>query len=188
MQTLTAAHVRGIAAGAFILSAFGGFWVLVPLLQWVGRPVWAVGAAAVALAILEVLAAARFFSARQLPKGDAVAAARGKRIGMWFGIIFTLEGALIGLGAVLLSRNGLGVWIPSMAALVVGLHFLPLARLFGVPLYFWTGAGAVAVVVFTAFLPEASTRLLLLGLGMGAVLWASAAGALYQVRPSSSRL
>jgi hypothetical protein len=187
LKTLNRAHARGTAAGAFILSAFGGAWVLVALANWEARPVWASGAAGAVLGLLEVLAVARFVSAGRLPDvEDAKAAAEGRRTGMWFGIIFSLECALIALGAVLLSRSGLALWIPSLAALVVGLHFFPLARLFGVPLYFATGAGTVACVLLTAFLREPSMRLLLLGLSVGAVLWASSALALYQVRAASA--
>jgi hypothetical protein len=69
-----------------------------------------------------------------------------------------------------------------MTALIVGLHFLPLARVFAVPLYSWTGGGAILLVLVCAFIPDASLRVLLLGLGMGVILWLSAALVLYRTR------
>jgi hypothetical protein len=74
---------------------------------------------------------------------DPVAAAKGKRAGMLFGIIFGLEGGLIWLCATLLAHVGLSIWIPIAVAVIVGLHFIPLARVFEVPLYYWTGVLSV---------------------------------------------
>ncbi len=36
----------------------------------------------------------------------------------------------------LLARLGLSIWIPIAVAVIVGLHFIPLARVFEVPLYY----------------------------------------------------
>ena len=79
--------------------------------------------------------------------------------------------------ALLLHRP---VWIPPLVALAVGLHFLPLARLFRRPLYYVTGAALCAVCVGTiAFMPpqwgarHLQGWLLSAGLGSGTVLWLS---------------
>ena len=86
--------------------------------------------------------------------------------------------------ALLLHRP---VWIPPLAALAVGLHFLPLARLFRRPLYYVTGAALCVVCAATiAYMPpqwgvrHLQGWLLSAGLGSGAVLWLSVLGMLIQ--------
>jgi hypothetical protein len=72
--------------------------------------------------------------ARRLPTGSTAAGkARGKRMGMWFGIIFGLEGMIIGIASTVLGATHHGELIVPVAILVVGLHCLPLAWLFEVP-------------------------------------------------------
>jgi hypothetical protein len=179
----TADRLRGLAVGAAILTGFGAFWVLFPLLQWKEAPGWALPLASSVGAALLALSAWRFVAAARAPHpDDAEAARKGRALGMAFGIIFGLEGALIGLGAVVLSRMGLSEWIPFLTALLVGLHFLPLARVFDVALYFWTGTALVLLAVGCACLPEPSFRLRVLGLAVGATLWLTAGLALWKTR------
>jgi hypothetical protein len=52
-----------------------------------------------------------------------VAAAAGRRIGILCGIIFWIEFGLIALCAALLARHGLVLWIPIVAAIIVGIHY-----------------------------------------------------------------
>ena len=118
---------------------------------------------------------------------DPVAAAKGKRAGIFFGIIFGLEGGLIGLSAALLSHAGLVDWIPIVAAVIVGLHFIPLARLFEVRLYYWTGTIIVIAMLACSFIHNAQVRSLSAGLVMAAVLWFSSALVLSQVHPPRSQ-
>jgi uncharacterized membrane protein YeaQ/YmgE (transglycosylase-associated protein family) len=179
----TAARLRGVAGGAAILCGFGAVWVGLALLGWAARPPWAVSLAAFLFGFLETVAVVRFLSARRLPSPvDEAAAVEGRRMGMLFGMVFGLEGALIGLGSFLLGRLGHGVWIPSMAAAVVGLHFLPLARLFRVPAYYWTGAAMLACAVFTSVIAAPDVRILVLALVTGAILWATAGWVLWGTR------
>ena len=49
---------------------------------------------------------------------------------MQFGIIFGIEGALIGLSSALFRRLGCAYWVLPMMAVIIGLHFLPLAYVF----------------------------------------------------------
>lgn len=86
--------------------------------------------------------------------------------------------------ALLLHRPG---WILPLVALAVGLHFLPLARLFRRPLYYATGAALCIVCTATiVFMPPqwGARHLqgwqLSAGLGSGTVLWLSALGMLVQ--------
>jgi len=84
--------------------------------------------------------------------------ARGKKTGMWFGIIFGLEGMIIGITSSVLAATHQGELIVPIAILVVGLHFLPLARLFDVSAYYALGIAVAAVTVGTlAFVPSSAT-------------------------------
>jgi hypothetical protein len=182
-STRTAADVRGAATGALILSGFGAAWALLALKSLAAPPALPLAVASVVALVLVVLSVRRIVTAGRLPRGnDAEMARRGRNTGIAFGVIFTLEGALIALGAVLLARARQPLWIPPMAALVVGLHFLPLARVFGVPLYYWTGGATVAWALLASAIPEPVARLLLLGLGVGIILWVTASVILYRVR------
>jgi hypothetical protein len=53
----------------------------------------------------------------------------------------------------------------------VGLHFLPLARVFGVGLYYWTGGLATLGALGGALIADAGVRDLFVGLMMAGVLW-----------------
>lgn len=56
---------------------------------------------------------------------------RGKRPnGALFGAVFGAEGLLIGLAVVLLGSNGLDRFIVPTIAIIVGLHFFPMAHVF----------------------------------------------------------
>jgi len=133
--------------------------------------------------VLLILCVARLWALRNIPSiDDPVEAAKGKRDGMIFGLIFGAEGALIGLSSALLARFDYGVWIPIAAALIVGLHFIPLARLFKVPLYYWTGGLCILAVLACSLIRDAGARVLCAGLSMAAVLWLTSILLLLQTR------
>jgi hypothetical protein len=179
----TAANVRGAALGALILTAFGTAWAVLALTSLPAPPHLPIALVAAVAAVLMGLAVRRVLTAGSLPSPeDEEAAQQGRRAGVAFGIIFTLEGATIGVGAVLLARADQSAWIPPFAAIVVGLHFLPLARVFRVPLYTCTGTAAVVWTLLCMAALQPWLRLLALGLGMGAILFTTAAVVLYRVR------
>jgi len=179
----TVAHVRGSVAGAAILTLFGSAWCILALALWPTHPVWSIPAGSVATIVLLALCVMRLTALRNVPSiHDPVAAAKGKRAGMRFGIIFGTESGLIWLCATLLARFGLSIWIPIAVAVIVGLHFIPLARVFEVPLYYWTGVLSVLGMLGCSLIREAGTRLLCAGLIMAAVLWLTAVLLLLQAR------
>lgn len=56
--------------------------------------------------------------------------AEGKNMGIWFGIIFGLEGITIPIVAFVCLRLNYGNLVLPAIALVVGLHFYPMAKVF----------------------------------------------------------
>jgi hypothetical protein len=182
------AHVRGMVAGAAILTLFGAAWCLIALATWPTRPGWSIPASAAAAIALLALSVQRLIALRKIPSiDDPIAAAKGKRSGMWFGIIFGAEGLLIWLCAMLLEHLGLSAWIPLAVAAIVGLHFLPLAHLFEVQLYYWTGALSVLGMIACALIPDAGLRALSAALLMAAVLWGTALVLLVRIDPARYR-
>jgi hypothetical protein len=136
-----------------------------------------VSVAAAALASLCVL---RMLNAANLAEANdpGLAARAGRRMGRSFGIIFGIEGALIGAVAGALARAGRPLLIPVAIALIVGLHFFPLARVFQVPLYGLTGLFCIVSGLASLLVPDSRARLVALGFAMAAVLWISAAAVL----------
>ncbi len=184
----TIAHVRGRITGAGILTLFGAVWCGLALAFWSARPGWSVPAGALAAAALLAFCVARLVALRGVPSIENPAeAARWKRIGMWFGIIFGIEGGLIALCSVMLARAGLDTWIPIAAAVIVGLHFLPLARLFQMPAYFWMGAVIVVAMIGCSLIRDAGARQLCAGLMVAVVLWLTALVVLLQSGPHAVR-
>jgi hypothetical protein len=181
----TVAQFRGSIAGAIILTAFGGLWCIIALANWAARPGWSIPVAALTTFVLLALCVAQLVASRKIASmDDPVAAAKGKRAGMLFGIIFGIEGALIAISSILLASHGLGLWIPFVVALIVGLHFLPLAGVFEVPLYYGTGIFCVLGVLGCLFIHDPAKRVLCVGLVMAAVLWLSVLLLLMQPRPA----
>jgi hypothetical protein len=119
------------------------------------------------------------------PKARARGRTIGWRMGIGFGVVFGSEALLIALASIILSANGLDDFIVPVIALIVGLHFLPLAWLFQVQVYYVTGArmSLVAVVTLPA-VPQTATAngaplwVIVPATGSAVVLWLTAAIAL----------
>lgn len=90
-------------------------------------------------------------------------------VGRWSAI----EGVAIGVAVVLLSIVHRTDAILPAVAVIVGLHFLPLARGFPERLYYGTGAGLVLLGVAGLAWP-AETRPLVIGFGAALIVWISA--------------
>jgi hypothetical protein len=180
---LTKPRMRGIVAGAAILTLFGGWWCIAALAYWPGRPAWGIPVASAATFLLLVVCILRLTASAKMPdSNDPAAAAKGKRVGILFGIIFGIEGGLIALSSVLLGRSGLGEWIPVAVGIIVGVHFLPLAYVFEAPIYYWTGALSVLGILGCLFIQAVGPRLLCVGLVMAGVLWLTTVLLLIQTR------
>ena len=184
---LTKARMRGLVGGAAILTLFGGFWCIAALAFWPTRPAWGIPVASAATFVLLLFCILRWMASARMPEShDPAAAAKGRRAGIIFGIVFGLEAGLIALSSTLLARSGLGEWIPLEVGFIVGVHFLPLAYLFEVPLYYWSGGLTVIGIVGCLFIPTSSARLLCAGLVMAGALWLTTLLLLVQTRKSAN--
>ena len=150
-QTLPRAAMRGIASGVLFMSFFGTLWSLIGVggLQGWGAPWLLIVALIIGVALL-VGGFTLWRGAEQL--ADVAIPGSGYGTGRWFLIIFAAEGIAIGIASYLCNVNGrFDLFFPIMA-IIVGLHFLPLARLFGVSFYYAVGTllcllGIIALLV-----------------------------------------
>ena len=174
--------VLGMVSGIFFLTFFGAYWGFI-------SAAFMSGTVQVVAFLLVGLVTLGFFGmgiillryARTLPKTVSLAdAAVGKRIALWFGIIFGIEIVLIALASILLSIFQVDRFIAPATALIVGIHFFPLARLFRVPVYSLTGVllSVLALVALVALLlgwpiagPSPYNWSLFVGVGTTLVLW-----------------
>jgi hypothetical protein len=166
--------------GAMFFSIFGGAW----LTLWAYsefRPPWLpIAAIAIATAMLFGWA----WRTYQLNK-PALAALEGtpqqRHKSKWFNIINAAQWSAIFVLANVLSHRGLDRYIIPMIIGMVGVHFIPLARLFSYRPHYLTGVLLVAwPLAYVALRGPGSSA----GpLGAGIVLWCSAAWA---IRPSGA--
>jgi hypothetical protein len=178
----------GLSNGVFVLAIAGAVWfsmaasVAEPVPGWT----WALielailaGVGLVAWGGVRVRRTAGGFSLRDLEHASPGARARAHRIQVGFLWVSLLEWALVGLSFFLchsFHRDDLR-W--AGLALAVSLHFLPLARLVRVQPYYWTAATGSILSLAALVVPHAAlseqVRTVLVGLGMGAVVWITAA-------------
>jgi hypothetical protein len=92
----------------------------------------------------------------------------------FYWIVTGTESALVVGAAIWLSRIGRSDLIPQVCGAIVGLHFLPLARIFRAPIYHGTGAAMVLGELASLALSRGYGRNII-GCGVpGLVLWATA--------------
>jgi hypothetical protein len=159
--------------GIVVLALFGLLWATT------GASALPGGAAFLAR-LLAVLVAVMVLGLG-LPSGRPEVEQRRRRLpANWrrgVGVVGLVQFALIGLVAVGLVVAGWSAAVPALTCLVVGAHFLPLARLFDQPQYRWAGAAlgglAVAGLVLLGTV-DAETSRLVVGFGAAAVLWVTA--------------
>ncbi|GAA1933616.1 hypothetical protein GCM10009775_26930 [Microbacterium aoyamense] len=69
-------------------------------------------------------------------------------------VVFWIEVIALVLGAVVLAKKGRKEFIAPLALLIVGLHFFPLAFVFGQPIMFVTAILITAAAIAAALLPR----------------------------------
>ena len=170
----------GAAIGALVLIVAGAAWTLIAL---VFRPetglshyaLLAIPALILATsAIRRLVAVVRSPAAPTTEAEELERSREGKRMGIWFGVIFAAEFGVIGAVAPILAGAGRPLLIPVAIVAIVGAHFVPLAKVFRIPTYFVAGVLLVAIAAASLLIPDEPTRLFALGIATTVVLWAAA--------------
>ncbi|WP_274310265.1 DUF7010 family protein [Solibacillus daqui] len=183
-KTIPRSAVHGTAFGVFFMAFFGTLWAYTGImgLQGWGVPLLLVATVTIGIALfiggVSLLRASRELT-EQVSKTDLK---RGKRMMFWFNIIFTAEGLAIAITIAVCNATRHTELIPVLIAIIVGVHFIPLAPLFQVRLYYFTGALLCLLAIITLLFVPAKVTLgehqinafmSVVGFGSALILWAT---------------
>ena len=166
-----------MTTGATFLFGFGIIWLLIGLLVAPSSTGLRLSLLLASIA-LGVSVAKLGLRASRLPRDivpptpDQIAA--GRAIGLRFGLVFGVETAAIVLAVALLNVIHYTGYIPCAIALIVGVHFFPLAPLFKAPIYYVTGFVGCAIALAGLFSTDAVLRQKVVSISFGLLLWATA--------------
>ena len=79
-----------------------------------------------------------------------------------------------------LPRFGRGDLIPQAVGVIVGLHFLPLVKIFRAPLFYWTGGIMVVAALGSLLMQPGHIRNIFACASFGLTLWATSVAVLYR--------
>ena len=124
--------ITSIATGLLMMAFFTTMWAGIAGSGLSGSIKYVeIGFFAVLIIGFIVSAVYFFMVSKHFPKlNDEADKARGKKEGMWFGIMFGAEGLFIFLGINIVINMGHAELVIPIIALVVGLHFYPMAKIF----------------------------------------------------------
>ncbi|WP_428327523.1 hypothetical protein [Mucilaginibacter sp.] len=170
---IPATAVKGIASGMVMMAAFTTIWAILAYNGLSNNP------ARFALVIFPILSLVFLINALKLfrmakyypPLTSEADIAEEKRVGKWFGIIFGAEGLGIFIAINIVINLGHPELTMPVIALVVGLHFYPLAKVFKrtIDYYLATWSTLIAVLAIVFSLNKTLTQngvFTLLGVGI----------------------
>jgi hypothetical protein len=171
---LSAAWLKGRMRGALICGFFGAVWMFEGLyFGHLATPVWltVIGMLTVAVVAWPVI------RIRSLAGGSYSAADRERwaAVAVPYWINLAIEWLLSFVAAIWLAHIHRYALIPQCVGAIIGLHFLPLARMFKTPLYYWTGAAMVLGDVASLAIPAGHMRNIAACGVDGLSLWVTAA-------------
>ncbi len=154
--------VKGIATGLVMMAAFTLIWAGIAFGGLHATNYWFVLLVFPIFSALFLVNAVKLFRvAKYFPKLTSEAdIAERKKIGKWFGIIFGAEGLGIFIGINLVVNLGHPDLAIPVMALVVGLHFFPLAKVFKrtVDYYLATWSTVIATLAIVFVLNKTMTE------------------------------
>jgi len=186
------ALLDGIVVGLVLMAVFTTAWSANTLGTWPGAVGTALTAAGVAASACFVATAVRLARARRWASTEMTADDEHwrRRSGRAFGLVFTLEGVVIVAAVNALGALGRPDLVLPTIALVVGLHFYPMARIFRRRIDTWlaTALSAVGAAGIAALLLTDTSRNTVWGLvACGAALTTASYG-VYFTRMAGSLL
>lgn len=155
-STIPKIVIQSIAGGLLLMALFTVAWSGIASGNVTGLNKYLILVLFSLISIVFIAYAVYYFKmAKKFPKLQTDEdKAKGKRMGMWYGIIFGVEGILIpiAVGICLFLNHG-DLILPAMA-LVIGLHFYPMAKVFNrtIDYYLATWTCLVAISAFAIIL------------------------------------
>jgi hypothetical protein len=177
-------RTKGASIGATIVGGFGAAWLAMGMAS-AGAPVRI--ALAVVVPVFVLIACLGSTVRRRLPKLAGAESPEKTQMKRALAVVNVVQWFAI-FGTVNLLRNlHLDAWVVPAIVLIVGAHFIPLARIFQAPQHLKTGV-AMMLCAATAIVLPVSIRDTVECLSAGLILWASAAGALYAAFRAAFRM
>ena len=186
-NSLNSKSIRGTLIGCAVMFGFGILWIVVGLSGGRFSPGWVrigLAAAAGVLAAWIGLFTIRFIRGHQhaapaSPEQDMLA----RRIGRRFGLINAVQwGAIIAAIIALNVIHRTGFIAPAIAV-IVGIHFFPLAAVFRQPSYYATGTLGCIIGVIGFLIADDAARLSVVGFSFGLLLWLTTIAVLVKSQP-----
>jgi len=174
----------GITTGAAIMFGFGIVWLLLGMYRGRPSPSWLrISFVLVGIALgASITTLGSRASGMPLHMAPLTAQQIGvnQQIQLHFYTILGIELAGIFLAVVVLRLIHYPDYILSGIALIVGVHFFPLAALFKQPLFYGTALAGCAIGLVGFFIGDERLRETVVGLSFGVLLWATAACTVWQ--------
>ncbi len=156
LAPMSPAALRGRRAAMLAFAAFGAWWATSALrpVPWLFRSAGYLIAAVITVALVAA-SLSLFRYSRRVTLVMNASTSPGRSTWPVFTVVVIAEIVAINLAALLLGRYHLVSCLIPLIAVIVGLHFYPLARLFHMPIYNITGtamtlAGAAGVAAILA--------------------------------------
>lgn len=169
----------GMTTGAAFMFTFGSVWLLLGLFRGRPSPAWQRLSLLVVGIALGASIATLGLRASGIPLSETPLTAQqlttSREIGRHFYMIFGVELAAIFLAVVVLRLLHYPDYILCGIALIVAVHFFPLAALFKAPVYYGTALLGCAIGLVGFFMSDAGLRQKVVGISFGLLLWATAA-------------
>lgn len=160
------------------MFGFGSVWLVTGLVRGNRSPKWLYVALLFAGVVLGGCIAILGAKASGLPRdSDALTQQQvdaNRRVAQHFYVILGIEIAAIALSVAALNALRYPSYILSGIALIVAVHFFPLAALFRAPVYYGAALGGSAIGLVGFFIDDDGLRQKVVGLSFGALLWATA--------------
>lgn len=186
VHSLSAGTLKGSARGALICVCFGSGWMYWAVVSsGTQSPLWFsfVTLPAIFLTLWAIL---RIRAFRHLSPSSAELA-HSMRFRKWFWIDFGFEWGLCAIAAFLLARVGRSDLMPQAFGVIIGLHFLPLAKIFTARLFYWTSGIMVVAATGSLIIPRSDLRTVSGCMSTGLTLWASGIVILCRISSTGQR-
>ena len=106
---------------------------------------------------------------------------RWRSVRAFYWLDFVLEWAFIAAAFGALAKFERVDLAPQVLGLIIGLHYLPLSKIFGLRQYAWTGCLLVAGALGSLFIPRGQSRNIVGFVVLGSILWATCAAILWRI-------
>ena len=166
--------VKSIAFGLILMAIFTMLWTGIAESGLNGKDFFMVGIIFNLCSLLFLsYGIYLFIQSKKFPKNlSEKDKDKGKKMWKVFGFIFGLEGLLIAVSVVVLSTFDLQNYVVPIIALIVGLHFYPMAKIFErkIDYYLATWVTLVAILGIVLVIGNKSESMIFAAVGVGVAL------------------